>query len=346
MVPARSRRKRTIGSSCRQSFGFLRHQPRQAIDRRRLVEQRNVRVDVHGELDVAVPGQLLGHHRGNSAHPQQRDVAVSHGVEIDHEAIGVAVGNAGGFQVEPDHLCGVLGPCSGPYRAIRGLVGQVIAESIGHVAGKRLDGFPLAFRVAGPASHRWPIRVKVETPRQQASQLAGPQPRHHGDGVENRPITPEQVTDGNHAANRCGKQSAQLPGVQGSPAMANVSLAVESLQAGQLIFADALRRHQPSRESLDRDEVVIAGRNADPTAEAILQRLDRRTRVASRPALPRGLEFFPLHQTAQLRRLDAAEGLDQFPAGELVLAYGQLRSPRIAAQAVQIFRHGVGSQIG
>jgi hypothetical protein len=73
-----------------------------------LILPLRVTVTVHGEGDGRVPRQSLSGLGMNPALGEVRDEGVPKSVEVDHPALGVAVGNASGLQVNAKDASQVL----------------------------------------------------------------------------------------------------------------------------------------------------------------------------------------------------------------------------------------------
>ena len=104
----------------------------QAFNGCRLIVQGGVSIALR-EFVRGMPGEFLMRLLGNTRLIQQGNVGVPESVKINHATVVVAVGDAGGFQVETKHFCGVLGPGTRPYGQMGRLAGQVAPQGLGDV---------------------------------------------------------------------------------------------------------------------------------------------------------------------------------------------------------------------
>ncbi len=298
-----ARRPQALALGCR--WG----QVRQPVQRPRQVVHAELAVDVQRQLGVGVPGQLLHDLHRRAALDQQRHEGRPQGVEVDHAAGVVGLGQELGIpalsaflpiahrldplclcspQVRPHHQCRFLGH-RGKHGGGSGAIVQPAAQQIGQVSPDRLSVIAPVFRVGRVQDDRRRVIVQPEVRRRQAAQLGRAESRAGRDVIEHRPIgAGHPVPYG--AGRGCVQQQPKFVGVQRAPLILAVRRGVVPGQVGQGIIAHAPVAFQPAGELLNRPQVMVAGLEACalgvPVADRGLHR--RRRQVAHALCLDRG----------------------------------------------------------
>lgn len=106
-------------------------QPRQRLNRRRLVVQLDMCVDTQRQADITMPRQGLGHLRRHAGAFQVRDEEVPEAMEVGVEIVVVAVAEEVGFEAFLQILVGL--------RLIKPLVAGGHEVALDHLAGSPID---------------------------------------------------------------------------------------------------------------------------------------------------------------------------------------------------------------
>nr|WP_250846699.1 hypothetical protein [Aquisphaera insulae] len=197
--------------------------------------------------DPRTDSSLIGEGRGFA----------SQGVEVEDPAGAIAVRDAGGGQVDSEHLR----PAT---TAGQGEDGLIIRQGrdegfqiVRQVAGQGERGRIAVFRVAGRHGHAGSL--PVERPGADAGDLREPEPGRHGEAVAGGPQR-SRHPDVRLALLGHGDETMKLLQADRPAIMTAVLLDVEPLDAAEGMLAESMGCIAPLREPADCRCVVVTGR--------------------------------------------------------------------------------------
>jgi len=190
----------------------------------------------------------------------ERGQLATQGMEVEHEPGVVAIGDAGGGQVDAQHR-GALGG----QRERRGIGverPEVAGQVVDQVAGDRQCGGPAVLRGAGPYRHARGV-AEGERPGRQARQLRPAQARGDRQPIEERPRRAGRPAMG-RAVMGGGDESRQLRRSECAPVVASILGRVEPADPGQRIGGQPTILPSPAGERSEGAAVVVARPECDP----------------------------------------------------------------------------------
>nr|WP_237170675.1 hypothetical protein [Paludisphaera borealis] len=235
---------------------------------------------LHRHPHVGVPGQLARLDQRCPVPEQAGDVAVpAGGVEIGNALVRF-VGDADPLQIELHHQPGFLAFDAGEQQVVRT---EILHPFTHHDGQFRVDWqcvFASVFRAGGGDFQNRLLVVEPEGAGGQAAQLLPPQTGEEAGEVGPRPQLAVVALDDAARIPRRLHQPRNFLRRQRPPFMADVGFAVQPLDAGHRVGGQALCRHEPLAEFIDRLEVMVVGARAQIfVAPDRLQALLHRFRV-------------------------------------------------------------------
>jgi len=255
---------------------------RQVVHRRSVIADRQVRVHVHGEVDVAVSGQSLSDLGLHARLAEVRDERVPVGVEVGEEPIFILVRYARSLQVPPHHLRGLAKvPALRLEREEQSVGvdvapgGQPFPQPVHDRRVKRDAVLSSPLAVTGLHADDGRGIVQVEGTERQRGDLLAAVAGPGCENVQHRPVRACDPFDG-RPVHGGFDEPVELVGAQRAPVVPAVSLRVLLLHVCDRVISPPAVLHEPATECHHRSQVVVAGFDAPPFGSQVGQEcLDR-----------------------------------------------------------------------